>query len=260
MPSTRLRECCVWTGSPDCRIREISSNPSISGMPTSRTRTCGLTSAMRSSAVNGELIVVTSAPAVSSTTRRSVSASSSSSTASTRTSLKIAQTRQRLAALGARVFAPLLDELRVHGHQRQPNAERRALVFAGARRLHRPAVHLDDVANDGQAESEAAGLSCRARLGLAETLEHVLQEVGMDAHARVAHDNLDMRVHAFEANLHAAMLGRELHRIRHEIPDDLLQAAWIAGHRSDARDRRWSVSARPWRRRPAGLSQRRYRR
>ena len=117
-------------------------------------------------------------------------------------------------------------------HQRQPHAERRALAFAGAGRVHRAAVHLDDVADDGEAQPETAGLSRRASVGLAKALEHMRQEIRPDADARVADDDLDVRVHAFEAHLHAAVLRRELHRVRHEIPDDLLQTTWIAGHGS----------------------------
>ena len=40
---------------------------------------------------------------------------------------------------------------------------------------------------------------------------------------------------ALEAHLHASLLRRELHGVRHQIPDDLLQPARIAGHGSDAR-------------------------
>ena len=53
-----------------------------------------------------------------------------------------------------------------------------------------PAVLLDQVAGDGQAQAEAAVIPRRAAVGLAEAIEDVGQEVGRDADAGVA--NLDL--------------------------------------------------------------------
>ena len=56
---------------------------------------------------------------------------------------------------------------------------------------------------------------------------------GRDANAAVADADLDMRVHAFETHLHAPFFRRELHGVRDQIPDDLVQPSRIAGHGAD---------------------------
>ena len=50
---------------------------------------------------------------------------------------------------------------------------------------HAPAVQLDQVAHDGETEPEAAVRARGAAVGLAEALEHVRQELGRDAAARI---------------------------------------------------------------------------
>ena len=75
------------------------------------------------------------------------------------------------------MLAPRLYRVRMDDHQRQAHAERGAFALAGAGRLHRAAMHFDDVANDGQAQSQAAGLSRRARLRLTKPLEDIGKEV-----------------------------------------------------------------------------------
>ena len=67
----------------------------------------------------------------------------------------------------------------------------------------------------------------------------------------VADRDLDVRVDAGQAQLHLAAARRELDRVRQQVPDDLLQAFAIAGHRRRSADRRWSRAGRPWRRPPA---------
>ena len=101
--------------------------------------------------------------------------------------------------------------------------------------MDRAAVQLDDVADDRQAQAEAAGLARRAGVGLAEPLEHERQELRLNADAGVADDDLDVRVDALEPHLHAAALRRELDGVRQQVPDHLLQAIGIAGDRADAR-------------------------
>ena len=88
----------------DERMRLMSSKPSISGIPRSRSTTSGRNSLMRSRAPCGEPTAVTSAPAVSSTVVSIASESCSSSTASTRTSCRSPSRRERLQALGGRVL------------------------------------------------------------------------------------------------------------------------------------------------------------
>ena len=69
-------------------------------------------------------------------------------------------------------------------------------------------------------------------VGLAEALEEMRQELRRDAFAGVADAQLDVRVDALEANLHASVPRRELDRIRQQVPDNLLQPLRIAGNRN----------------------------
>ena len=122
-------------------------------------------------------------------------------------------------------------------HEWQAHAERRSLSLARARGVDGAAVHFDDVSHNRQPEPQSAGLARRASLRLSKPFEHVRQEVRTNADARVADDDFDVRVHAFEPDLDAPFLRRELHRIRQKIPDDLLQSIGIARDRTDMWDR-----------------------
>ena len=64
--------------------------------------------------------------------------------------------------------------------------------------------------------------------------------------AGIADDHLDVRVDALEPHLHPAALGRELHGVRHQVPQDLLQAIGIARHWPDARIERRSAARTPF--------------
>jgi hypothetical protein len=66
---------------------------------------------------------------------------------------------------------------------------------------------------------------------LAEALEDVGQHLRVDALAGVAHDDLDVRVRPVEPQPHEAALGRELHGIHQQVPDDLLEPGRVASHR-----------------------------
>ena len=82
--------------------------------------------------------------------------------------------------------------------------------------------------HDREAEAEAAVRARDGRVLLAERLEDVRQERRLDARAGVAHDDLDVRVLALHADVDPAALGRELHRVREQVPDDLLEPAGVA--------------------------------
>ena len=65
-------------------------------------------------------------------------------------------------------------------------------------------MHLDQVAHDREPEPEAAGAPRQPGVGLRELIEDMRQELGGDADAGVADHDLDVRVHAFEPDLHPA--------------------------------------------------------
>src|SRR5688572_18924922 len=148
---------------------------------------------------------------------------------------EVTKLRQRRSLLGPWMFPWRVPGLGMNNHHRQAHAESGSLAFARARRIYGAAMHFDDVANNRKTEPEAAGFAGRARLRLPEPLEYVREEIGLDSDARVADHDFDVGAYAPEPHLHAAVPRRELHRIRHEVPDHLLQSARIAGHRSYVR-------------------------
>ena len=118
---------------------------------------------------------------------------------------------------------------------RQPHREGGALTLARALRVHGAPVQLDDVADDREAEAQAAVRPPGRGVALPEALEDVWEEGGRDALARVAHRELDVRVGGRELHLDAPVLGRELDRVREEVPRHLLEALRVAPDRVDPR-------------------------
>src|SRR2546421_622448 len=90
------------------------------------------------------------------------------------------------------------------------------------------------VTPDRQPEAEAGVGPRRGVARLPERLEHVRQERGINTPAGVGDDDVRTIVSADEPNLHATPRGRELHAIRQEVADDLLQAAGVALDGPDA--------------------------
>src|SRR5262252_4523701 len=88
-------------------------------------------------------------------------------------------------------------------------------------------MQLDQVADQRETDSQPAMRRRVAAFGLPNALENVGQDVGRDALARIADDDLDVRSDALEPNLDPSPAGRELHRVLQEIPDDLLQAPGV---------------------------------
>src|SRR5438034_2300532 len=74
--------------------------------------------------------------------------------------------------------------------QRQPYHERSAAPIPIAARLDRPAVQLDEVPRDGEAEPEASVPPGGGPVGLAELFEHEREECRRDADAGVGHRQL----------------------------------------------------------------------
>src|SRR6185503_15457253 len=106
--------------------------------------------------------------------------------------------------------------------------ERGALTLAGAPRPDRASVQLRELLGDGKAEPEpavAAGGRCRL---LAEALEDVPQEFGADADAGVGDGDHRAIGQPLELDRDRAARGRELDRIRDDVPDDLLEPGRIA--------------------------------
>src|ERR1043165_6607353 len=83
-----------------------------------------------------------------------------------------------------------------------------------------------------QTQPQAAILPRRPLVALSKALKNVGQKLVRNSNAVVADNQLDMRIYALQQNLHAAVLGRELHGIAEQVPEDLLKPVRIAGDRS----------------------------
>ena len=77
-------------------------------------------------------------------------------------------------------------------------------------------MRLDELADDGEAEAEAAVRAGGGAVGLAKALEDVGLEVRGDADARVRDRDLDRGRVALDEHLDAAAPGRELDRVGQE--------------------------------------------
>jgi hypothetical protein len=131
---------------------------------------------------------------------------------------------RRSAAPGGEAFGRL-------GRARQPHGERCALPLAVAVRAHRPAVQLDELADDGEPQPQPSLAARAAATGLAEPLEDVRQELGGDPLPVVADDHLDPAAVAAQEQLDVAALRRELDRISEQVAQHLREPVGIARHR-----------------------------
>src|SRR5205814_1082510 len=107
--------------------------------------------------------------------------------------------------------------------------------LARALGLDGTAVELDEVADDREAEAQAAERPRARRVGLPEAFEEVGEELGRDAPARVANGQLEVGVHALQPDVDAPALGRELDRVGDEVPHRLLQPFRISPDQLDPR-------------------------
>jgi hypothetical protein len=89
-------------------------------------------------------------------------------------------------------------------------------------------VQPNEVLRDGEAEPEAARRRCGARARLAEPVEDVRQEGGVDAAARVGDGDDGPAVVRLDADVDATAARRELHGVGEHVHDHLLQTRGIA--------------------------------
>ena len=119
--------------------------------------------------------------------------------------------------------------------ERHPHPQGGTHPLARALGLDGTAVELDEVADDREAEAQAAERPRARRVGLPEALEEVGEELGRDAPARVANGQLEVGVHALQPDVDAPALGRELDRVGDEVPHHLLQPFRISPDQLDPR-------------------------
>ena len=93
-------------------------------------------------------------------------------------------------------------------------------------------MQLRQVLRDGQAQAQSAARVRGCRVRLAETIEHMGQEIGTDPDAAVRNTDLGPPVQALHGNPDVTLLGRELHRVGQQVHHHLLQAARVAQDRT----------------------------
>src|SRR5690606_23328470 len=103
-----------------------------------------------------------------------------------------------------------------------------AAALARALRLDGAAVQLDEVPHDREPEAEPAVRARGGGVGLPEALEEPWQRRGADAGAVVADGEPDVAPGVRERDRDPAAARRELHRVRDEVPDHLLEALGVA--------------------------------
>ena len=104
------------------------------------------------------------------------------------------------------------------------------MALAEALGMDGAAVQLDDVADDGQADAQAAVMSGAGGVSLAETIEDIGEELRIDADAVVGDFDLDIAALAGEADLDLAAAVGEFDGVGEEVPHHLLHAVGVAGH------------------------------
>src|SRR5438093_13668456 len=81
-----------------------------------------------------------------------------------------------------------------------------------------------------QTEAEARVRSRARAVRLPEAVEDEWKNFWSNSLAGIAHDDLDVRVDTLPVHLDPAALGCELHRVREEVPHDLLKPSRVTGH------------------------------
>ena len=180
--------------------------------------------------------VDTVAPAASSTIRSRPSASASSSMATTRTPVRSSSGPSGALDVVRGCSRARLGRLRMHDHQRQPDAERRsAFSPALAASTDPPCISTSGGRSPGPARGRRSSASCTHRpAGSARTRRAGSRA---DADARVADHDFDVRVDALEPDLDAAAAAVNLTAFDSRFQTHLLQAIGIARDRPHARDR-----------------------
>src|SRR6266851_3857595 len=124
---------------------------------------------------------------------------------------------------------------RLNRRERQRDSKDAAASDAGAFGGDRAAVKFNQIAHDSETQPEAAIGALGAGIGLPKPFENVRKKLRKNALASVPYNNLEVRINPLHEHLDLAATGRELDRIRKQIPDDLLQPFLVAGDKPGAR-------------------------
>jgi len=88
-------------------------------------------------------------------------------------------------------------------------------------------VKLSQIFHNGQPEAKATLLACGGGVGLTKAIEHVGQKIRGDAAPSIVNADLEVLIDSFQNDVHTAILGRELERVREQIPKYLLQTGRV---------------------------------
>ena len=81
--------------------------------------------------------------------------------------------------------------------------------------------------HDREAEAETTERSVRRTFRLPEALEHLRKKIGSDSRAVVPYPNHEVTIDDRRAEHDAAARRSELHGVREEVPEDLLEATTV---------------------------------
>src|SRR5213594_471342 len=148
---------------------------------------------------------------------------------------EVAGTRARLARRGLRASLPgllfrLVAARRCDGAERETHREDGTVAVVAAPSGNRPAVQLDDLPGNGEAEPKTPVCAAGGETDLFEAMEDAGQEVGRNAGPRVADGEPRLGLERLETDVNATALGGELDRVAEEVGDDLTQPGRVASH------------------------------
>src|SRR6185437_8137662 len=110
--------------------------------------------------------------------------------------------------------------------------ESRSGSFALAVRLDRPGVQLDQVAHDRQAQTQAAVAPAYRAVLLPEAIEHMRQELCLDALTAVLHADLRHLARTRQRYFDSTAGSGELDGVGQQVAHDLLQASEVSVHQA----------------------------
>src|ERR1043165_9713516 len=89
--------------------------------------------------------------------------------------------------------------------------------------------------DDREAESQPAKTSRRRTVSLTKAIEYARQKLRIDSLTRVLHGHTRVRSVLVDTHRDLSTMRRELHRIRQQVPDDLMQARRVGRYRTHSR-------------------------
>src|SRR5690349_18184873 len=119
--------------------------------------------------------------------------------------------------------------------QRKRGRESRALVYAATLRRNSAAVKLNEMSHNRETESKPAETPRRGTISLTKAIEHTRQKLSIDSLTRVFHRHTRVRSLLVDAHRDLSALRCKLHRIRQQVPDDLMQAGRVGRDRTHSR-------------------------